>query len=193
MIIAGIQKLSLIDYPDEPAVVIFTAGCNLDCGYCHNPELKTTNIETIIDDNWLIKFLKDRKKYIDHLVITGGEPLINKDLKKYIELFKDLGFKVKLDTNGTIPIPDDILEIVDFIAIDIKGTKNDYGKIVNKNVDLNVLEDNINKIKSKKSKNPYLFRTTINEITTEDKIDEIKKDWNVESLVVQEYNKYINK
>ena len=104
MIIAGLQKMTITDFPENVACILFLKGCNFRCPYCHNSEL----IDYKIDDNYILKeevfdFLKKRQGILDGVVISGGEPTVNKDLPKLIKEIRDLGFKIKLDTNGTNP------------------------------------------------------------------------------------------
>ena len=100
--LAGLQKTTFIDYPEKIACIVFTQGCNFRCGYCHNPEL-FKNKEPLISLEAFFDFLKKRQGKLDGVVITGGEPTLQKDLKEFIKNIKDLGFAVKLDTNGTNP------------------------------------------------------------------------------------------
>ena len=125
MIIAGFEKNSLLDYPGKVSSIIFTYGCNLRCPYCHNPELVIHKLdnERVIPEEYIFEYLKKRKGLIDALVITGGEPTLQKDLIPFIKKVKALGFLVKLDTNGTFSnIVKDIIDqdIVDYWAMDIK-------------------------------------------------------------------------
>ena len=100
MLIGGFQKTSLIDYPKKIAAIVFTHGCNFRCHYCHNPEL-VTGAEKIADENAILDFLDTRKGKLDGIVVTGGEPCLQKDLPDFLEKLKDKGFDVKLDTNGS--------------------------------------------------------------------------------------------
>ena len=119
--IGGVQKFSLLDYPDKISAIIFTAGCNFHCGYCHNPELFSSHSE--LDEDKVLGFLQSRQGKLDGVVITGGEPTLHKSLPEFIKRIKTLGFLVKLDTNGTNP---DMLQslidskMVDYVAMDIK-------------------------------------------------------------------------
>src|SRR3989338_8960504 len=130
MKIAGIQKMTLIDYPDKIACTFFTFCCNFKCGYCHNPELV---IRKGIINNYPIEecldFLKRKRKYLDGVCITGGEPLINHDIKDFLFKIKKMGYLIKIDTNGSNP--DRLKEIideklVDYVAMDIKSDKEKY-------------------------------------------------------------------
>ncbi|HNW23515.1 MAG TPA: radical SAM protein, partial [Candidatus Dojkabacteria bacterium] len=114
MLIAGFQKSTLLDYPGKVSALIFTYGCNLRCEYCHNPELVTLPLKkrSIISEKDIFKYLKSRKDLLDAVVITGGEPTIQPDLIPFIKKIKQLGYLVKLDTNGTDSnIVKDILDL----------------------------------------------------------------------------------
>ena len=103
--IAGLEKNSLIDYPGKISAILFTYGCNLRCPYCHNPELVVEKLskEKIIPHSYIFEFLQKRVGKLDAVVITGGEPLIHVELEAFIRDIKELGFLVKLDTNGFYP------------------------------------------------------------------------------------------
>ena len=127
MLNAGLQKLTLIDYPGKLAATVFLPGCNFCCPFCHNPQL-VTEIERGTSDllPWdeIFEFLKNRKKYLDGVVFTGGEPLLQPQLLDLIRPLKDLGYKIKLDTNGSnFEALKNVLEqnLVDFVAMDIKA------------------------------------------------------------------------
>ena len=160
MLIAGFEKNSLLDYPGKVSSIIFTYGCNLRCPYCHNPELVIHKLDSnrSIPEEYILAYLKSRIGLIDGLVITGGEPTIQKDLIPFIKKVKNLGFLVKLDTNGTFSdIVQDIIkqDIVDYWAMDIKFPieyLNDYG------IDSKEVKKSI-KLIMKSGKN-YEFRTT---------------------------------
>jgi pyruvate formate lyase activating enzyme len=130
--ISGFEKSSLLDYPGKIAAVIFTHACNLRCPYCHNPELVLEPFDKnrSFTEEYVLDFLKKRVGKLDGVVITGGEPLIQVGLEDFITKIKELGFLVKLDTNGMSPnklqkILD--LVIVDCIAMDVKYPKEGYG------------------------------------------------------------------
>lgn len=126
MIIGGIQKNSLIDYSEKISCVVFLAGCNFTCPYCHNPDLvrwKSAS-KPPIDENEICAFLESRKGFLDGVVISGGEPTLNDGLPLFLERIKRLGYSVKLDTNGTRPrMIGHLIEngLVDYIAMDIKA------------------------------------------------------------------------
>jgi pyruvate formate lyase activating enzyme len=163
MIIGGIQKTSLIDYPEKISAIIFTQGCNFRCPYCHNPELiREKGKEKREKRKEIIEFLKSRIGKLDGVVITGGEPTLHKDLPKFIKEIKKLGFAVKLDTNGTNP---DMLKkligekLIDYVAMDIKAPIEKYSEIIGVNVNKENILKSIKFLK--KSNIDYEFRTTV--------------------------------
>ena len=128
MIIGGIQKTSLIDFPDKISCVIFTAGCNFTCPYCHNPELVSPPFSTIEPEE-IFTFLKKRISLLDGVVITGGEPTLHNDLPEFCDAIKSMGFAVKLDTNGSRPhmLYSLINKCqVDYLAMDLKTRPEKY-------------------------------------------------------------------
>ena len=175
MRIGGIQKSSLVDYPGHVCAAIFTIGCNFRCGYCHNPEL-------VLPDEYLdplptediLRFLESRKGLLDGVAISGGEPTLQKDLPEFIEKCKDMGFLVKLDSNGSNPdMIEDLIQrkLVDYIAMDIKGPLKKYSSIMGWDIDTDIIRRSIDLIK--KSKLPHEFRTTI--VKSQLELDDFKK------------------
>ncbi len=133
MELGGLQKLTLLDYPGQVACTIFTAGCNLRCPFCHNAGLVTRPVEAGLQQEELLAFLKKRQGLLDGVCITGGEPLLHPDLPGLIQKIKDLGYRVKLDTNGTFPQKlQQILQdgLCDYVAMDIKNAPRRYGETV---------------------------------------------------------------
>ena len=160
MLIKGIQKTTLIDYPNEIACTIFLFGCNFRCNFCHNPELVIDSEGRIYSEQEILDFLSKRKKYLGGVCITGGEPLICLDLD-FINKIKAMGYKVKIDTNGSFPDKLKLLinnNLVDYIAMDIKAGKEKYEEIVNRNIDLEKIQESIKIISNFKN---HEFRTTI--------------------------------
>lgn len=164
MKISGMEKLTLLDYPDKLACIIFTTGCNFRCPFCQNSELlKITHDEGLINEEDIFDYLNKRKNILDGVVISGGEPTLQPNLIKFIEKVKSLGFSVKLDTNGFEPI---ILEnlldrkLIDYVAMDVKNSLEKYCISTGIN---NIKTTNI--LKSidilKNSDIDYEFRTTI--------------------------------
>lgn len=164
--ISGIQKTSLIDYPDHISTVLFTQGCNMDCPYCHNPELiPPENENEYMNPKYFWKYLDKRKGLIDGIVITGGEPLIQDSIYDFIKEIKKRRLLIKIDTNGTnFKLLKKLVNenIIDYIAMDIKGPIEDYEKFCGIKLSSS-LKDNI--IKSKnlimKSNIDYELRTTV--------------------------------
>ena len=161
--IGGLEKSSLIDYPGKVSAVVFTYGCSLRCPYCHNPELVTEkfNREYQITQKYFFEFLRNRKGKLDGVVITGGEPLINDDLEKFIKKIKTLGYLVKLDTNGTYPSRLKKLidrNLIDYIAMDVKYPKSEYIKSSARKGMTEKIMESINIIMG--SGVDYEFRTT---------------------------------
>ena len=162
-VIGGIQKTSLLDFPNKISAIVFTKGCNFNCGYCHNPNLvKPKTQEDIYSTDVFLEFLKKRQGKLDGVVISGGEATLQKDLIPFIKEVKELGFAVKLDTNGYLP---DVLEnvinqkLVDYIAMDIKAPLDKYSLITRVNTDTSKIEKSINLVME--SGIDYEFRTTV--------------------------------
>jgi pyruvate formate lyase activating enzyme len=165
MLIAGFQKMTLLDYPGKIAALIFTQGCNFACGYCHNPEmiprLRILPERPELEPAWILKFLKTRKGLLDGVVISGGEPTLQKDLVAFIEKIKKMGFLVKLDTNGSHPeVLKKLLKknLLDYIAMDLKAALAGYPGLV-KNKCEKAIQTSIRLIM--KSGIDYEFRSTI--------------------------------
>lgn len=133
MKIAGLVKSTLIDYPGKVAAIVFTQGCNFRCGFCHNPDLiPLENKQLEINANDVFDFLETRRGKLDGVVITGGEPLIQSDILSFIKKIKEMGFLVKLDTNGSNPLVlRQIIDqkLVDYVAMDIKNSLSSYPAI----------------------------------------------------------------
>lgn len=132
MKIGGFQKFSLIDYPNKISCVLFTLGCNFRCGYCHNPELLEMRSDSmeLFSVKEIMDFLESRVGKLEGVVITGGEPTIQKGLLDFISEIKEMGFLVKLDTNGSSPVVlRKALNLVDYVAMDIKGPLSKYEEI----------------------------------------------------------------
>lgn len=183
MIVNGLQKLSLLDYPGYVAATIFLSGCNFRCPYCHNSDLVLypNRTEEILDEE-IFGFLNKRKGLLDGVCITGGEPLLRSGLLPFIQEIKNMGFKVKLDTNGSLP--GRLSELIksgslDYVAMDVKNSNEKYAQTsgipelirdnmvekVNESIML-LMEDKVD----------YEFRTTVtNELHTIEDMIEIGK------------------
>jgi pyruvate formate lyase activating enzyme len=163
MRIGGLQRVTLIDYPGKIGATVFTQGCNFRCPYCHNPELVDPGqYGPVISEEEVLSFLNKRRGKLDAVTVTGGEPTIQKDLDRFLEVLKDMGYLTKVDTNGSNP---DVLEtlierrLVDYLAMDIKGPLNKYGAIISVKVDTSRVRRSIELITS--SGIDHEFRTTV--------------------------------
>jgi len=164
MRIQGLQKLTLLDYPEHTACTVFTAGCNFRCPFCHNASL-VVDIpkEAEISEDEFFTFLQKRKGILDGVCVSGGEPLLQPDIELFIKKIKDMGFAVKLDTNGSFP--DKLIHLVeqglvDYVAMDIKNSPETYAFTAG--------TDKLDIVSVKKSVSylmeghvPYEFRTTV--------------------------------
>ncbi|MBD3247779.1 anaerobic ribonucleoside-triphosphate reductase activating protein [Candidatus Falkowbacteria bacterium] len=188
MIIGGLEKLTLIDYPGHLAAIVFTQGCNFRCRFCYNPMLvlpvvsgKNCDIspgkeredddfssshrekkgQPPISEDGLFDFLKKRKGKLEGIVLTGGEPTLYADLPEFIKKIREFDFSIKLDTNGTNP---DMLrflinkKLIDYIAMDLKSDQDGYPKAVGVDVDFDLIKESIDIIIN--SGLPHEFRTT---------------------------------
>lgn len=160
--IKGFSGVSLLDFPGNVSSIIFIGGCNFRCPICHNPELvipELLNELPEIDKEDLIKDIKKRKGFIDGIVITGGEPLIYNETIELAKEIKEMGFKVKLDTNGSFPERlSKILPFIDYVAMDIKSSLEKYNEAAGVDVNISNILKSIEIIKGFKE---YEFRTTI--------------------------------
>lgn len=169
MQIGGFIKQSLIDYPGKVATVVFTQGCNFRCGYCHNPDLVLPELikrNKIISVDEVLKFLWERKSWLDGVVVSGGEPTIHEDLPNFLSEINRMGYLIKLDTNGSNPLLLQHLireELVDYLAMDIKTVLNakGYAQVIGIEKAEIITENVIASIKLLKESNIELeFRTT---------------------------------
>ena len=162
MKIVGIQKLTLLDYPGKVACTVFLGGCNFRCPYCHNAEL-LGDAEPVMTVEELLAFLKKRRGILDGVCITGGEPTIHKELPELIRGIRELGFSVKLDTNGYRPeVLGRLLEegLVDYVAMDLKNGPDSYGETVGlPGVDLERIRESVGLLC--RSGIEFEFRTTV--------------------------------
>ncbi|MDW8033763.1 MAG: anaerobic ribonucleoside-triphosphate reductase activating protein [Nitrososphaerota archaeon] len=161
MIIKGLQKLTLIDYPGKIACTFFTFGCNFRCPYCHNPELVVDDGTPPIPEEAIFLFLEERKSFLDGVCITGGEPTLHNDLPDFIRKLKNLGYSVKLDTNGTNPkMLKQLIEekLVDYIAMDVKAPLEKYEAVVRVKTNIENIVESIEIVKVFRE---HEFRTTV--------------------------------
>ena len=161
MKIGGIQKTSLIDYPNKVCAVFFASGCNFRCPYCYNPELVFNKTE-LINEKWIYNFLEKRKNYLDAILLSGGEITIQPDFIEFVKRIKQYGYLVGIETNGSKP--DAIKKLIDsrltdFIAMDIKSDLETYEKVACARLDKGKIKKSVELIKD--SNVDYEFRTTV--------------------------------
>ena len=180
MILKGLQKTTLLDFPEKVACTVFTGGCNFRCPFCHNASLvvRASEVEEISEDVFFA-YIKKRKGILDGVCITGGEPLLNKDIEEFISRIKSLGFLVKLDTNGAFPDKLEVLldkGLVDYVAMDVKNSPSKYALTagLEGKLDFSAIERSIKLIMDKAP--DYEFRTTVvRELHTMQDIEDIAK------------------
>jgi len=169
MIIGGLQKLTLIDYPDKLAATVFLAGCNFRCPFCYSSELvlpEKIKDQPKISEEEFFDFLETRQSLLEGIVICGGEPLINKDLPGFIKKIKKMEYAVKLDTNGSNPrMLKELIDnkLIDYVAMDVKAPKDKYDDLAGKKVNIKDVERSISLLQgeSQRGNVDYEFRTTI--------------------------------
>jgi pyruvate formate lyase activating enzyme len=182
MIIAGLQKVTLIDYPGKIACVVFLAGCNFRCPWCYSSEL-VLPLKIVeqprLSEKYFFDFLRERKGLLEGVVICGGEPTINKDLPQFIEKIKNFEFLVKLDTNGSNPeMLKEIAKanLIDYVAMDIKIAEDSpvYQNLMIEGVTINHIKESVDFLKN--SSLDFEFRTTVvNTIHTKEDFIKIAK------------------
>ncbi|WP_136795726.1 MULTISPECIES: anaerobic ribonucleoside-triphosphate reductase activating protein [Desulfosediminicola] len=161
MRLGGLQKFSLSDFPGTPAAIIFTQGCNFRCPFCHNGSLLPTAGEHELDVEEVLSWLKTRSGKLEGVVVTGGEPTIHADLPDFLATIRGMGYKIKLDSNGSNPkMLKQVIqaELVDYIAMDIKADWGNYERLCGTPVDLEKINRSIEILAN--SGTPHLFRTT---------------------------------
>lgn len=163
MLIGGLQKLSLVDYPGKTSIAIFTIGCNMRCGFCHNAELVVPEqFAPALNEAEILDFIKRRVGLVESVTISGGEPTLQPDLIDFITKVKKLGYLIKLDTNGTQPkVLKKLLQanLLDFVAMDVKAPTNKYQTVTNRPIVADNIKRSIALIKQ--SGVDYEFRTTV--------------------------------
>lgn len=179
MNIQGLQKLTLLDFPGKMACTLFTAGCDLRCPFCHNSRLVIhPPKETEYSEEDILSFLQKRKGILEGVAFTGGEPLMQPDIFEFIQKIREMGFRIKLDTNGTFP--DRLKKIVnaglvDYIAMDVKASKENYPSSVGiGGYDTSKVDESIRFLLENKV--DYEFRTTVvNEFHDAESMEELGK------------------
>lgn len=161
MNIGGFQKTSLLDYPDKISAIIWTIGCNLRCPFCYNTRLVNGNIDPISEEE-ILEFLENRINKLEAIVITGGEPLLQEDILEFITKIKQMGYLIKIDTNGANPYKLETLlekKLIDYVSMDVKASKHKYELLTGKPVDISKIDASISIIKEFAP--DYEFKTTI--------------------------------
>ena len=163
MKIHGLQKMTLLDFPGHVACTVFTGGCDLRCPFCHNFELVDGTAPAIMEEEELLSFLEKRRGLLDGVAFTGGEPCLQKNLPELMRKIREIGFAIKLDTNGNHP---DMLEkmisegLVDYVAMDIKNSPEKYAVTCGlETLDLTKIRQSVEILKS--GRVDYEFRTTV--------------------------------
>jgi len=174
--IAGLQKMTLLDYPGKVACTVFLQGCNFRCPFCHNSGLLSSAGDPEIPTEELLTFLKKRQGLLDGVCITGGEPTLHKELPELIRTIKELGFSVKLDTNGFRPaVLKELAGMLDYVAMDIKNCPVRYGETAGlPQIPLSHIEESM--VFLIEGSLDYEFRTTVvQEFHTREDIDAMGK------------------
>ena len=177
MIIHGLQKMTLVDYPGKVAAILFTGACNFRCPFCQNASLVLNpGSEPVIEDEEIFSYLKKRKGMLDGVVVTGGEPTVHGDLLDFMKRIKDLGYSVKLDTNGYRP---DVLKAAveggyaDYVAMDIENSLSSYPETAGvPHIFTSLIQESISYLLENHI--PYEFRTTV--------VHELHSDEDFESI-----------
>jgi len=159
MHIKFVQPTTLVDFPGKLACTVFLFGCSFKCGFCYNPELVVKEVGEDLKEENILKFLEKRKGELEGVCFTGGEPLMTLE-EDFLRRIKDKGYLIKMDTNGSFPVRlQNFIKdgLIDFVAMDVKGTKKDYEKIANSKVDLKKVEESMSIVSSLEN---YEFRTT---------------------------------
>ncbi|MBQ3889182.1 MAG: anaerobic ribonucleoside-triphosphate reductase activating protein [Clostridia bacterium] len=163
MLIKGFQRLTLLDFPGRTACTVFTGGCNFRCPFCHNAGLVTEPDDDEFDESEIFDHLEKRRRVLDGVAVTGGEPLLQPDIERFLYELKDRGYAVKLDTNGSFP--DKLagileLKLVDYVAMDVKNRPEKYAETIGlPQYDLAPVEQSMKLLRE--SGVDYEFRTTV--------------------------------
>lgn len=162
MNIQGYQKLTLLDFPGRVACTVFTGGCNLRCPFCHNAGLVRSPFASLGQEEEVLTYLASRRSLLDGVCITGGEPLLQADLLSFIRRVKEMGYAVKLDTNGSLPARlAALLEtgLVDYVAMDVKNAPSGYAAATGREGDVTPFLESIHLLRE--SGVAHEFRTTV--------------------------------
>jgi pyruvate formate lyase activating enzyme len=188
MLIAGFQKTSFVDYPEQPCAVVFTPYCNMNCVYCHNAHIIKRDAP-LMPEEPVLEYLEKRAGLLSAVVISGGEPTLQQNLEAFILRVKTLGYKVKLDTNGTKP---QVLltllgkNLLDYIAMDVKAPADKYDDIACANVDMDSIRRSITVIRN--SGIPHEFRMTYApQLSQEDALEAARMVSGCDRFYLQQY------
>ena len=194
MKIAGFQKTSFLDYPGQPAAVVFTPGCNMNCCYCHNEEL-LFGAPPLIPEEEVLSYLDKRRGILQAVTVTGGEPTLQQDLADFLKRVRGLGYRTKLDTNGLKP---EVLQhlmaegLLDYVAMDIKAPPEKYDGITRTKNDLKKIRKSIALLRS--GSVPHEFRLTFYPgLTAEDAVAAAELVKGTERFYLQQYRKRPNR
>ena len=178
MKIAGFQKVTLLDFPGLVACTVFIGGCNFRCPFCHNADVVEEKTGGEFSKEEIISYLKKRKGVLDGVCVTGGEPLLYPETLDFMREIKDLGFKIKLDTNGSVPsrLKEAVFSgLCDYAAMDIKNTLEKYSITAGGSVNTEKIKESVSFLLSDVV--PYEFRTTVvKELHTKDDILKISEE-----------------
>ena len=161
MLIGGFQKMTMLDFPGKVACTVFTYGCNFRCPFCHNATLVIDEANLFSEDE-ILSYLNKRKGILDGVCITGGEPLLQSDIFEFLEKVRKTGLMIKLDTNGSYPERlKEVIDrgLIDYVAMDIKTSKENYSKVAGTNVKIEDIEKSVRILLENKV--DYEFRTTV--------------------------------
>ena len=161
MNVQGYQKLTLLDFPGRTACTVFTGGCNLRCPFCHNAGLVRTPLAGPNLTDEVLEYLHKRWGILDGVCVTGGEPLLQPDLEAFLRKVKEMGYAVKLDTNGMLPERLSAIlatKLVDYVAMDIKSSPDGYAAATGTDADVSAVKDSLSILRD--SGIPYELRTT---------------------------------
>lgn len=164
MKLIGLQKMTVLDFPGRVACIVFTFGCNFRCPFCHNASLVTGEGNSDITEEEFFAYLKKRQGILDGVCVTGGEPLLQNDIEAFLSKIKDMGYEIKLDTNGMFP--EKLKKIVnaglaDYVAMDIKNSPEYYAQTVGKEeIDFDKIRESVDFL-IKEANVEYEFRTTV--------------------------------
>ena len=161
MNVQGYQKLTLLDYPGRTACTVFTGGCNLRCPFCHNAGLVRTPVAGPNLTDEVLEYLRKRRGILDGVCVTGGEPLLQPDLEHFLRQVKEMGYAVKLDTNGMLPRRLAVIlatKLVDYVAMDIKSSPDGYAAATGTDADVSAVSDSLSILRD--SGIPFELRTT---------------------------------